>query len=164
MKRLEIVKWEKYNRLSIIKEIDSKKNKRYFLCKCECWIESEVRLENLRWWQVKSCWCLDLERKTKHWHANRWKKRSWIYNSWMCMKQRCDNPNVPFFKNYWWRWIKYERAWSKFENFLKDMWDSFKKWLTIERVNNEWWYSKENCEWITIQEQQKNKRPLTANQ
>jgi len=36
-----------------------------------------------------------------------------------------------------------------------------RKWyqdnLTLNRINNDWWYSKENCNWITNTKQQHNR-------
>jgi len=41
------------------------------------------------------------------------------------------------------------------------MWNTFKKWLTIDRIDNNWNYSKENCKWSSTKEQWKNKRSNT---
>ena len=34
---------------------------------------------------------------------------------------------------------------------------TFKEWLTLDRIHNDWWYSKENCKWSTKIEQNNNK-------
>jgi hypothetical protein len=87
-----------------------------------------------------------------------WKLWTSIYNSWRAMKQRCNNPNNKYYKDYGGRWIKYDRAWEKFQYFYKDMIKWHKKWLTIDRINNDWGYSKENCRWTTMKEQSRNTR------
>jgi len=46
-KKLIIKKWDKYNKLTIIKEVEKKKSSRYFRCKCECWNIKDIRLWNL---------------------------------------------------------------------------------------------------------------------
>ena len=38
------------------------------------------------------------------------------------------------------------------------MWDTYKDWLSIDRIDNNWNYNKDNCKWATIKEQWNNKR------
>jgi hypothetical protein len=37
------------------------------------------------------------------------------------------------------------------------MWETYKEWLTIDRIDVNWNYNKQNCRWITNKEQQRNK-------
>lgn len=46
----------------------------------------------------------------------------------------------------------------EFENFLEDMLESWKSGFTIERIDNELGYYKDNCEWITSGQQVRNRR------
>lgn len=87
----------------------------------------------------------------KHWM--RWTKIYWVY---AFMKARCNNPNVKVYKDYWGRGIKCK--WETFMDFYKDMWESYKDWLTIERLDNNWNYNKKNCSWVTMKEQSWNRR------
>ena len=80
-------------------------------------------------------------------------KRLYIIYSWI--KQRCWYEKHNRYKNYWWRWIKNE--WESFDEFYKDMWESYKEWLSIDRIDNDWNYNKLNCQWVT-QKIQQNKR------
>jgi hypothetical protein len=73
------------------------------------------------------------------------------------MIARCTNPDHDGFANYGGRGITVCDEWKFYEGFYRDMGER-PRGLTIERVNNELGYSKENCRWATIVEQSRNKR------
>ena len=152
-KNLIIKKWDKYNRLTIIKEVVKKWKSRRFQCKCICWNIKEVSLWHLRWWHTKSCWCLRITNPNSKTH---WMSNTSIYNIYINIIQRCDNENSTFYQRYWWRWITYTKKWETFEWFYEDM-GTRPKWKTIDRKDNNKWYSKDNCRWATMKEQQRNK-------
>ena len=79
------------------------------------------------------------------------------YQSWQGMKKRCLNPNQPGFKYWGGRGIKVCKRWLDFANFFEDMGEK-PKGLTLDRVNNNKNYCKENCHWATNEEQANNKR------
>ena len=85
-----------------------------------------------------------------------WMSNTSIYSIYDWVKQRCNNKNHKFYNYYGWRWIKC--GWVTFEDFYKDMWNSYEKWLTIDRINNNLNYCKENCRWVTQKEQMRNTR------
>lgn len=75
------------------------------------------------------------------------------------MRNRCNNPNVPKYRDYGARGIKVCDRWNhSYANFEKDMLPSYKKGLTLDRINNDKGYSRKNCKWTTMMEQQNNKR------
>lgn len=156
-KKTIINTWDKYNRLTIIKEVENKWKIRYFECQCDCGNITIVALNNFYKWNTKSCWCLVKETNkilyTKHQMI--WSKIYWV---WAQIKVRCDNIKHKRYKDYWWRWIAYDSKWKNFEEFYKDMWDSYEEWLSIDRIDNDWNYCKENCKWSTSKEQANNRR------
>lgn len=168
MWKLQIKEWMKFNRLSIVEEIFNKENvwrkKRFFTCKCECWKIHESSLDNLKSWMVKSCWCLSIEKAkqsikiaTKFLNRNTHSMSyTSIYKIYSWLISRCKNTSNSRYKNYWWRWILCE--WNSFEEFYSDMWELYREWLSIERMNNNWNYCKKNCIWIERNKQQKNKQ------
>lgn len=82
------------------------------------------------------------------------------------IKTRCYNKNCKSYNAYWWRWIKCERLTTK--EFYNDMRESFEKhvikyWInntTIDRIDVNWNYCKNNCRWVTRKEQIENKRAV----
>jgi hypothetical protein len=81
-----------------------------------------------------------------------------IYFSWRNLKGRCLNVNDRGYKNYGGRGIKVCERWLKFENFLKDMGPTWKKGLTLDRINVNGDYKPSNCRWATSSQQQNNRR------
>jgi len=161
--KINIHEWDMFWRLIIINE-DYWKKRRRFLCECECWKEKIILLESLRSWKTKSCWCL--QKEIACWVKKHWMKWTRFYRIWRGMKTRCYNKNSDAYKYYWKRGIKIYSKWiNSFELFRDDMYIDYvlhymaNNWDTsIDRINVNWNYSKENCRWTTMKEQNNNKQ------
>lgn len=142
-------------------------NHRAFVCECDC---GNIKLiEPAQWEQelVKSCGCKHDELLSE---AN--KKENPVtgmrlYHVYEGMKDRCYNPNSDNYKYYGDRGIIICPEWlgeHGFENFAawaySTGYDENAEWgeCTIERKDVNGNYEPNNCEWKTVQEQQKNKR------
>lgn len=85
-----------------------------------------------------------------------------LYDVWYGIKERVLNKNHKAYKYYGERGITVCDRWLKIENFIEDMYPSYECGLSIDRINNDIGYSKENCRWSTSSIQQRNKRVLQS--
>lgn len=84
------------------------------------------------------------------------KQQNILYIKYIAMRERCVNKLHPAYKRYWLRGIKC--LWNNVEEFILDMWNTYSEWLTIDRIDINWDYCKENCRRITQKEQCNNRR------
>lgn len=80
-----------------------------------------------------------------------------LYETWRSMRKRCSSPNRRDYKWYGAKGVTVCPEWESFEQFVEDMFPTWRKGLTLEREDRTKGYSKDNCTWKTIQEQQKNR-------
>lgn len=149
---------KRYGRLIVLDVED--KCVRKFKCQCDCgniYYAIPCDLEN---GSVKSCGCLQREISENSVSNDR------LYYVWNGMRSRCYNPNNTRYESYGGRGIAICDEW------LND-YEKFKEWAystgyneaaekgecTIDRIDVNGNYEPDNCRWISIQEQQKNKRP-----
>jgi hypothetical protein len=93
-----------------------------------------------------------MKKNESHWMYN-----TRLYHIWENLKQRCNNPKANRYKFYWWKWVIYDEKWETFLWFYADVGEWYSENLTIDRIDNDWNYCKENCRWITNTAQQWNK-------
>ena len=72
------------------------------------------------------------------------------------MKTRCKK-NYSQNKYYYQRGVSVCDEWKSFEGFWEDMKDTYADDLTIDRIDNDKNYCKENCRWLTPADQCLNK-------
>lgn len=148
-KRNEVI-GQVYNELTIISFNKNYKEQNYYNCLCSCGKTTIVRIAHLKIGRIKSCGCKRV--KIIHGMTN-----TKTYTSWEAMKQRCNNPNHHKYKDYGGRGITICKEWLDFNNFFKDMGVRPDN-TTIDRIEVNGNYNKENCRWATPSQQRTNQR------
>lgn len=132
--------------------------KLFYKCKCKCGKEIIVYKYHLLNGHTQSCGCYHKERakevKTTHGMS-----RTRLDKIYRAMKERCYNPNHKMYKYYGGKNIKICEEWlndiENFFNWAKN--NGYSDKLTIDRIDSNKDYSPDNCRWITMAEQNKNK-------
>lgn len=93
--------------------------------------------------------------------------RTPAYRAWAAMRHRCLNPASKQYGRYGGRGIKIDPSWvSDVARFVEDMGQPPGEGFSLDRIDNDSDYCKENCRWATVMEQNRNRsvcRHLTFN-
>jgi hypothetical protein len=132
--------------------------------RCDCGVEKETPISNVRSGNTRSCGCFIRETRKKNLSPlatlthGQSRPRSPTYRVWAGMIGRCLIPTDSSFKDYGGRGITVCDRWRRFEDFLADMGER-PAGRSIDRINNDGDYEPGNCRWATPTEQRLNQRP-----
>lgn len=126
-------------------------------CLCSCGKITHVVGWDLKAGKAKSCGCYANDMRGTY-TITHGRTETPEYVIWTDLFQRCYNKKRAAFKNYGGRGITVCERWQKFENFLEDMGTRPALDYTLDRIDNDRGYSKDNCKWSTRIEQANNKR------
>lgn len=147
---------KKFGYLTPIEPTHKGKNGYYWDCICDCGKKTNVLATRLTQGTTKSCGHLQGNKGVGKTHGMRYTK---IYACWKNIKIRCTNPDAQNYYLYGGRGITVCERWmTSFENFYEDMKEGYSDGLSIERIEVNEGYFKENCRWVTMADQAKNKR------
>lgn len=132
-------------------------------CRCDCGNERLVAPAKLKFGHTKSCGCMKIERikanpsMDRTTHGGRHDR---LYNIWRGIKERCHAESCKDYGAYGGRGIsvceEWRNSYSKFKEWALN--NGYDNNLSIERKDVNGDYRPENCCWIPLKDQNKNKR------
>lgn len=151
----------RYGRLVVLSVVDSEAGTDVptkWLCKCDCGNTTEVRGCNLKSGGTLSCGCLRREHSSKR-AKRHGQTGTRLYVIWQHIIGRCTRKTDNAFKWYGGRGVTICAEWlNSFEAFRDwAMANGYADKLTIDRIDVNGNYCPENCRWVSIAEQQRNK-------
>lgn len=148
-----------FGRLTVIKRIGTKGKHPLFLCRCSCGNEKAVVSSSLCNGNTQSCGCLHHEvmvkRNFKHGMSDRRLKAVR-----QCMLRRCYDPECREYRYYGARGITVCDEWREsLESFYRWARSSgYERGLTLDREDTDGNYCSENCRWVSMLVQSRNRR------
>lgn len=159
---VEINIGDKFNKLTVIEKTDKRLNRCIiYKCKCDCGNIIETTATRLIHNYTRSCGCLQKEMASKfnkiHGLSN-----TKLFMIWQDMIKRCTKKNHHAYKYYGGRGINVYKDWQN--NFITfynwSIQNGYKEGLAIDRIDNNGNYEPNNCRWVTMSIQCKNRRKV----
>lgn len=149
---------KQFGNLTVIEYLGRKHHASYWKCRCECGNEVNCYYGNLIRGTSTSCGCLRsyYAKQSRNCHGE---SRSRLYREWAAMRNRCYNKNSHDYNRYGGRGIIVCDEWQEYWPFREWAHKSgYDDSLSLDRKDVNGNYCPENCCWITMAEQQSNKR------
>lgn len=154
MKMIDITH-KRFGRLVVKRRVLRESKRTMWLCECDCGKLKVVDGNNLKNGHVSSCGCYRRQLATQK-NLTHGMTKTKAYLAWRNLKSRCENIHDIRYGMYGGRGIAVCNEWRSFEGFYQDMGDA-PEGMSIDRINNDGPYCKENCQWATNEEQCNNK-------
>lgn len=151
---------QRFGRLTVIRATDQRgpDNGTVYECLCDCgntcfvWNNRLTRKGHSR---KRSCGCLHDETHEQHGGTG-----TILHHKWTGMRDRCNNPNSKQYSYYGGRGIRICDEWQNSFAAFRDwaLSAGYKDGLSLDRIDVNGNYCPDNCRWISMAEQQANKR------
>ena len=150
---------KRFGRLTVIEFVPNEKPRTFWKCKCDCGNVSVVCATDLKRWDVLSCGCWIKEKRRERF-LKHGLSHTRIYRIWKSMISRCFFSSSKDYKNYGGRGITVCDEWKNNVTAFYEwaMENGYTDELTIDRIDPNKDYCPENCRWIPLEYQNRNKR------
>ena len=139
----------------------SKKKRRYGKYLCYCGNKFVTQMDSVKSGDTSSCGCYQ-KFKLSELKSTHKQSQNILYPTWQGMMRRCYSEKHTSYKGYGGRGIKVCDEWKFVEKFIQDMGDSYGEGFTLDRIDNNKGYSKDNCRWSSPSTQTRNTRILSS--
>lgn len=149
----------RFGRLTVLGEAPERRRRQvYWDCRCDCGALVAILGYALRAGHTRSCGCLYRDtirvRSTTHGLS----KIGPEYIAWTAMRRRCRNLNGQDYPLYGGRGITVCPEWDDFTTFYRDLGPRPSPQHSLDRIDNDGPYCKDNCRWTTDTTQARNRR------
>lgn len=139
---------QRFGRWLVKSRAPNRSRKPFWLCQCDCGVESVVGAKNLREGRSRSCGCWSRTRTTGDY------KRTLEYRSWYNAVRRCHSSARSGFHRYGGRGIRVCDEWRHdFWAFLEHVGPCPGPGYSLDRIDNDGHYEPGNVRWATAAEQ-----------
>lgn len=129
-----------------------------WLWRCECGNELYSPGAWVKCGNTKSCGCLARETRSESVRTHGLSTDP-LHSRWRSVRKRCNTPTAKGYENYGGRGIKMCTEWDDFSKFYEWARSSgYEPHLSLERIDVNKGYNPQNCCWIPLPQQARNRR------
>ena len=151
---------QRFHKLTVISRApgyQSSSNGTRWHCVCDCGNKTISDGSGMRKGLIKSCGCHARQFLGKP-HFKHGQHKHKLYLAWTSIKQRCLNPNHPWYHRYGGRGITICDEWvNSYPAFVAHMGPAPTDKHTVDRINNDGHYEPGNVRWATRAQQVRNR-------